>query len=370
MYGQQRCAWRASEATKPTQTNETFDYRNGVFTIPVVVHVVAQNAQEDLSDAQISSQIEVLNRDFRRNNIEIPDIHPLFNGQAADVELEFCLVATTRTTTSVAGIYNQFSNGKRRVCHTSEGGHDAVAPNQYLNIWISGRSDNALGSATAPGEASAGEDGVFIAPAYFGTLGTAQPPYNLGRTTTHEIGHYLGLKHLWGPGLENDNSCSGDDDIADTPRQFSSYQHTCPSIPLNTCGSPDMFMNFMNYTDDACMALFTAGQKEKMRNCLTQQRAGLLNSSCLPLSDGGLAIPQASLSLFPVPASERVKIEGPVKDVFEFAIFDLHGRFIRNGQIEKASGSELDVSSLPNGLYIINIRDEHRLYIKKLIIAR
>jgi len=366
---QQRCAWQHSDFAPSWPTDEEEISTRGVTTIPVIVHIVWQNSGENISDAQISSQIDVLNQDYRRGNVEVPNVHPLFDDLIADVELEFCLVAITRTQTSIAGIYNQFSAGRRSVCHSDLGGHDAVNPEQYLNIWVSARTDNALGSATAPATVSADEDGVFIPPQYFGTEGTVSAPYNLGRTTTHEIGHYLGLQHPWGPGLENDNNCQGDDGVNDTPKQFGNYQNTCPVIPATSCGSPDMFMNFMNYTDDACMALFTPGQKNRMQATLTQSRPGLMNGSCAPLADKEVSNPKR-ITLFPQPASQLIHIQFEAKDIYEIAIFDIEGRLVLQEAREPETSGILDISSFPVGFYTIKIRDGQNLYIKKLIIAR
>lgn len=366
---QQRCAWQYAGYVPDLPTDKQAISERGVTTIPVIVHIVWQNGEENISDAQVNSQIEVLNQDYRGANIEVPAVHPLFDDLVVDTELEFCLVAITRTPTSISGIYNQFSGGKRRVCHSDLGGHDAIAPDHHLNIWVSARTDNALGSATAPDTSPADEDGVFIPPQYFGTEGTVSAPYNLGRTTTHEIGHYLGLQHPWGPGLENDNNCQGDDGIEDTPKQLGNYQNTCPSIPASSCGSPDMFMNFMNYTDDACMALFTPGQKDRMQASLIQSRPGLMNGSCTPLSNQE-AQDSEEISLFPLPASQQIHIRFTTNDIYEMAIFDRQGRLVH----QEARGPEtygiLDVSTLPTGFYVIKIRDGQNLYIKKLIIAR
>lgn len=368
LFSQQRCA-----TTYISPNNYKQDYKPAAVTnpilIPVAVHVVWHSSEEQISQEQVASQLEVLNEDYRRDNIEIPDIHPLFDDLAADVELEFCLYTITYTETSYEGIYNQLSGGKRRVCFTDLGGHDAIAPDQYLNIWVSGRSDNALGSATAPGQASTGEDGVFIAPEYFGTTGSVSTPYHLGRTCTHEIGHYFGLQHLWGPGLENDAICSGDDGITDTPKQYSSYRNTCPSQPGNSCGTPDMFMNFMNYTDDACMALFTPGQKDFIHHILMTERPGLLDSDCTSTHTYNNLI-NNDIHIAPNPTDGVFSIQLPSNDIYDIAIFDSTGRLVK--QMQKVSGpyDQMKLVHLTNGIYFLKIGNGQKIYIKKLIIAR
>ena len=368
LFSQQKCATAYISPNNYEQKYSTAEV-TGLVLIPVVVHVVWHSPEEQISQEQVASQIDVLNADYRRDNVEIPNIHPLFDDLAADVELAFCLFTITYTETSYEGIYNQLSGGNRRVCFTDLGGHDAIAPDQYLNIWVSGRSDNALGSATAPGQASPGEDGVFIAPEYFGTVGNVSPPYHLGRTCTHEIGHYFGLQHLWGPGYENDAICSGDDGIADTPKQYSSYRNSCPSQPENSCGSPDMFMNFMNYTDDACMALFTPGQKNLIHNVIMTERPGLLDSDCTSTSTHNNLI-NNNIYISPNPTNGTFSIRFPLKHIYDIAIFDSAGRLVK--QMQKVSGPyyQTELTYLKDGLYFLKIKNGQYIYIKKLIIAR
>lgn len=338
-------------------------------TIPVVVHVIWQNAAENISDAQIQSQIEALNQDYRATNAEIDNIHPLFANLVADMELEFCLVATRRRLTTIPGIYNQLSGGRRRVCHSDLGGSDAVDPEHYLNIWLSDRSDNALGSATAPGEAPEGEDGVFMPPRYFGTMGTVSAPYNLGRTATHETGHYFGLLHPWGPGLENDNNCSGDDGIADTPLQFGTYRNTCPPFPMSSCGSPDMHPNFMNYTDDACMALFTPGQKAVVTTVLQQERPGLVEQDCMPLSIQAPRI-VGGIPVYPNPCKDELWITLPSKEIDQLTIFDVRGRLVGRKKGINDSVVHWVNMDLSSGVYILQALTERGIYLQKLVVSK
>lgn len=367
-YGQARCHSSYWHAPEPYLLASESGFTSGLTTIPIMVHVVWFSADENISDAQIASQIEVLNKDYRAANIEFPDIHPLFDDLAADVELEFCLVGITRTQTSIPNIYNQLNNGKRRVCYTDEGGHDALDPEHYLNIWLSARSDGALGNATAPGEAVPEEDGVFIVPSYFGTTGTVNPPYHFGRTCTHEIGHYFGLQHLWGTGLENDSSCSGDDGIDDTPKQFGTYQNTCPFIPMSSCGSADMFMNFMNYTNDVCMAMFTEGQKERIQVVLQNMRTGLLEGNCAPVSTQLSNSKKVFIS--PNPASAYIQFTLPTNDIYELTIFDFTGRLVSNSLPIQGPQAYYSTSHLPKGNYLLRIRNGQKIYMNKLLIVR
>jgi len=208
---------------------------DGSVEIPVVVNILYSNAAENLSDARIAEQIDVLNADYSGTNTDVTNI-------------------------------------------PANGGIDATSPSNYLNIWIVGKvvsSDGRtiLGYATFPESAGLWNDGVVIPAPYFGKTGAAAN-FNLGRTATHEVGHYLNLRHIWG-----DAKC-GDDLVADTPTQTSENYDT-PTYPLyNRCSGKNrsvMFMNYMDYVDDKVMHMFTANQKQRMQAVVSASgpRSGL-----------------------------------------------------------------------------------------------
>ena len=378
LQGQNRCGTPAlwgghtgeSFMPGPGETQQRVTPRD-ILVIPVVVHVVWHTSSENISDAQIASQIDVLNRDFRADNAEVAGVPTIFGLFVADMEMEFCLVATTRTQTEAAGIGTQIMGGKRRVCYNNLGGHDAIDPAHYLNIWVAARTDGACGDAPLPGQASPAppdEAGVFIRPDCFGTTGTAAAPYNLGRTTTHEIGHWLNLKHLWGDSLE-DLLCLEDDLVLDTPPQAYNYQGECPTHPSISCGTADMFMNFMNYTDDACMAMFSLGQKARAWAAINTFRPELLESSCQPVASAE-ASDDDTIRLLNNPAAHWTALQLPEKDIFEIAIFDSTGRlvFVKN----RVPGGlfYIDTQAFISGIYHIKIRDGGKIHTKKLNIVR
>ena len=256
--------------------------RAGVITIPVVVHVLYNTTAQNISTAQIQSQINILNADFRLLNADKTKIPSAFTSLAADAQIEFCLATVdpngatttgiTRTQTSVTS----FSTDDR-MKYTSQGGKDAWNSSKYLNLWVCNIGGGILGYAQFPGSGAAATDGVVIGYQYFGNTGTAVAPFNKGRTATHEVGHWLNLRHIWG-----DASC-GSDLVSDTPTQQTS-NYGCPSFPHKTCSNTtngDMFMNYMDYTDDACMYMFSAGQKARMQALFTTggARVGLLTST-------------------------------------------------------------------------------------------
>lgn len=338
--------------------------------LPVVVHVVWHSPEENISDAQIHSQIEVLNEDFSGQAAADFDVPSFFQPLVHDSQIQFCLVGITRTYTSVEGIASVFQNGKRRVCYAELGGQDAIMPEQVLNIWVSGRGDGTLGSATFPWEAADKplEDGVFIPPHYFGRLGTVAPPYHLGRTCTHEVGHYLGLRHLWGPGANNFD-CNEDDGIADTPLQADTYQGLCPPFPLSSCGTADLYLNFMNFTDDACLALFTPGQTSQMHASAAAFRPGLLGADCSPVSTREENW-TAGVRVYPNPSTAGCTISFPDDQPWAITIFAPDGRLLhrQRGRGTARLGTETVPASA--GICYIKISYRNKMLFKKLIIAR
>ena len=252
----------------------------GILTIPVVVHVVYKSATENISDAQINSQIDVLNEDFRRLNADRSATPADFADVAADSEIEFCLTQVIRKSTTRTSFGTNNS-----VKSSGTGGSDAVTPRQALNIWICEIGGGILGYAQFPGGNEA-TDGVVLDYRYVGTTGTATPPFDLGRTATHEVGHWLNLRHIWG-----DGGCSVDDFVSDTPLaggpNYTGGACTYPGpnscSPRKNSGEadlPDMFQNYMDYSDDGCMNLFTIGQKDRMWAAVNASRPELLSATC------------------------------------------------------------------------------------------
>ena len=286
---------------------------NEIITIPVVIHVLFNSAGQNISDAQVLSQVEVLNKDFRLLNIDRTNVPSAFKSRAADARIMFCLAKVDpdgRPTTGILRRYTTQTSFREvdAMKFKSKGGSDAWDPNSYLNIWVCAMSGRSLGYATPPG-GDPKKDGVVINYDAMGDKGVLRKDFNKGRTATHEIAHWLGVKHIWG-----DADC-GDDEIADTPPQ-TSYNYGCPSFPRKTYCSVDsdgdMFMNFMDLTNDACMYMFTSGQKNKMRAqfALGGKRNTFLRSyRCDASLASGAPLPQDTL---PVKPPAVVKTADPV----------------------------------------------------------
>lgn len=260
-----------------------------VVTIPVVFHVVYRTTAENISDAQLMSQLDVLNLDFRALNSDVSLTPSIFAGLVADAEIQFCLAQRDPSGNATTGIdrkyYNRTSWGTNdAVKMPSQGGVAPWDASKYLNIWVCNIGGGILGYAQFPG-GSASTDGVVLDYRYTGNTGTATSPYDKGRTATHEIGHYFNLRHIWG-----DATC-GNDLVADTPVHNTS-NGGCPAYPhYSTCsGTPvEMTMNYMDYTYDACMYMFSQGQKARMQAVLAPggARYSLISSNGCQAPGGG-----------------------------------------------------------------------------------
>jgi hypothetical protein len=290
---------------------------NAVYTIPVVVHVInngeAVGSGTNISVAQIQSQIDVLNEDYRKLNADVSNVPSVWTSVAADCQINFCLATVDPQGNTLAspGIHrvNRSTMGWTAPPYTQSYIDNTIKPatvwnvSNYLNIWVMNLGGGLLGYATFPsGSTNTGlsapyggttDDGVVILYSSFGRTGNVQAPYNKGRTATHEIGHWLGLRHIWG-----DSGC-GNDYTSDTPVQSTS-NYGCPTFPHVTCSNGpngDMFMNYMDYVDDACMYMFTTGQKTRIQTTMANgtYRASLAlstvcNTTSAALDAGMLSI--------------------------------------------------------------------------------
>jgi hypothetical protein len=281
---------------------------NSIIIIPVVVHVLhfgeAVGVGNNISDAQVQSQITVLNDDFRRNNWDAVNTPAAFAGVAADARIEFRLTCVDPNGNPTNGIHRvqtatnpftvQFSGNSINeqatgIKFTAQGGTDAWPTDRYLNIWVCNIAPNpgpGGGQLTGYGQFPAdyaskpNTDGIVVLNTAFGTVGNVNFLTDLGRTATHEVGHWLDLFHIWG---DDGGACGGTDNCNDTPNQAGANQSNCPGFPNISCGNNpngDMFMNYMDYTLDFCKNIFTQDQVNRMRAVFMRGgvRAGFIDN--------------------------------------------------------------------------------------------
>lgn len=278
---------------------DVYGFGSEVITIPVVVHVVYNNATENISEAQINSQIDALNELFRATNSGANSVVADFAPLVADLRIQFALAerdpdceptsGITRTATTVSSFAGNQTlatpTARNPVKFNSSGGRNGWPSDKYLNLWVCDVTGGTLGYASFPAELSTrpAEDGVVMDYTAFGTTGTVSSTYNLGRVTAHEVGHWLNLRHIWGDDQNADDTCSGSDGVDDTPNQ-ALPNTTCPTSPSVSCTNGpagDMFMNHMDYTTDVCRTMFTLGQHVRAAATLFGVRASLIGSDGL-----------------------------------------------------------------------------------------
>jgi len=383
--------WQQKNAGLPTT--------KAVVYIPVVVHVLWNVAAENLADQYIIGAIAALNKDFRKQNPDWTNINtmaPQWANLAADCEIEFCLATVDPLGAATTGITRtqttrtEFAGGNE-MKYTAQGGKDAWSNGKYLNLWsVDFGSSGLLGFATFPGGSSA-LDGVVCE--YKSMPGPpAFNPYDLGRTNTHEIGHWLNLYHTFQggcAGMSSSNCTTGGDRVCDTP-PISSSTFGCPTNtnansctevspfpPPFTSDQKNMWMNYMDYTDDACMYMFTSGQKTRMVSCLNSSRVALLTSAATNCATGtginSIAL-EEYISAYPNPSTGEVFMNLNISDVSsaDITVFNSIGEAILSKKVTVPSTKEikLDLNSKPNGVYLVKIKTSEGTVTKKIVINK
>jgi hypothetical protein len=349
----------------------------GTVTIPVVFHVLysTNNTTQNISNARIQAQLNVLNADYAATNSDTSLIPAIFKSLKANTGIQFCLAQRDPQGNTTDGIIRKqttvtsFSTNNA-IKYDAQGGSTAWPSNQYLNIWVGNLGSGLLGYAQFPGGAAA-TDGVVLLNGSVGgpgALGTT-PSYNRGRTATHEVGHWLNLRHIWG-----DSNC-GNDFVSDTPLHTTA-NYGCPAYPSNATncsGSPVMMtMNYMDYTNDACMYLFTIGQGTRMNSCITTTRASLISSlGCTPV---GLSEPQnLGIFIYPNPTEGTLYIEN-TNNIGESAVvrvINSIGQVVATFEIADFSGSNsVDLSSLKNGVYMVEVSSNRKMSVQRIVLNR
>jgi hypothetical protein len=334
-----------------------------VINIPVVFHILYNDTTQNLSDAVVLSQLDVINEDYRRQNPDTGQTPLAFRSVAADCEIQFCLAQRTPGGQSTNGIIHKFTsvasfNDYEQTKFNQFGGDDAWDASKYMNVWVAAFSNpNFLGIGTFPNSVPPESDGIVINFKACGRIGDhLMDHYNKGRSLTHEVGHWLNLLHVWG---DDGHLCSSDDGVSDTPLQ-SGETYGCPAYPrYDSCSSSlpgVMFMNYMDYTDDECMNIFTEGQKMRMLSALNLDRTSLLTSDgCLGVGISENEI-RKYISVFPNPASRELTIKSERMDITGYEIQNVVGKTITSDVYPLPfTETILDVSTFSPGIYFLRI---------------
>jgi hypothetical protein len=332
-----------------------------LITIPVVVHIVYHTTAENISDAQVQSQIEVLNADYQKLNADTAAIPSYYRSLAANCGFRFGLALLDTNGQATTGIVRRNTNVTSfsvddGIKFTASGGDDGWDRDRYLNIWVGNLTSGILGYSSIVGGPKA-TDGAVVLYTAFGTTGTATAPFNRGRTATHEVGHWLNMIHTWG-----DDSC-GNDEVADTPPQ-EGPDYGDPGGIIISCGNEpygNLYMDYMDFTDDIGMHLFTYGQRDRMRSLFVPGgfRYPILSSTVPVAVDSVVSVvgdEGGGITAFPNPAvtGVTVKLTDPAYLGGLLEVYDQLGRKMAEVRITSLV-LQLDVSAWTGGVYFIRV---------------
>jgi hypothetical protein len=366
--------------------------RSTVHTIPVVVHIVYNTPEQNLADSVIFNQIDRLNEDFRRLNADTVNLRDTFQTVVGDSFIEFELATEdpdgnptsgiTRTQTTVTSFFGVGGLPAEGVKSSADGGIDPWNQQDYLNIWVCDMSIfgivSVLGYASPPnnlphwppGSSDNLSDGVVIQYHAFGSnnpntldLGNGVIDFQ-GRTCAHEVGHYLGLRHIWG-----DGDCTEEDGIDDTPNADAQSDQDCDTTKnscvdnIGTLGDlPDMVENYMDYSSETCQNSFTLGQVDMMRSILENYRYELINGVAAPASIEESAF---EFGIFPNPSNGMISINGIPVGLSTIQLVSETGQIVREIQ---TSDHTIQLENLTKGIYFIQISNELGIVTKKLVV--
>src|SRR5688572_5102743 len=355
--------------------------RRASITIPVVVHIVYNTPDQNISDAQVQSQIDVLNEDLSATNNDYNNYNADYGAVRGDADYKFCLDQIVRKQTN-----KRFFGVNDGMKKSRQGGSEAVDPLHKLNIWVC-NLQSYLGYAYLPGAPAE----IFGVVCHYRAFGRGEnynlfPEYNLGRTTTHEVGHCFGLEHIWG-----DSNC-GNDFVDDTPLHNTANFGCPPQGHLSTCtGNPlEMWMNYMDYTDDRCMYFFSDGQVSRMDFFIDNDALinSIVNSACIDDPGNNKLITSTNIKqgstnrtgntgfqIYPTVASGKITLEmySAIAGNADVNIYNQSGALVMKKKMfleEGAITMDLDIARLTNGIYFLQLNRGIEKKTKKFIIQQ
>jgi len=334
--------------------------------LPVVFHIIHQGENigqgANLSDAKILEQLEILNTDFALKNADRNNIPNQFTSAAADTEIQFCLARVDESGQATSGILRHQTSNITSVnfIENSIKPQTQWNPRQYINIWIVRmHNPSILGYSFLPIPSILGStgDGIVVSHLKVGNQGVSTK----GRTMVHEMGHYLGLLHMWG---FEESDCNEDDQISDTPLALAPY-YGCPFFPQFTCGTSDMFMNYMDYVDDNCMFMFTNGQKNIMQGVLNNQRISLLTNTDAICNGTVTSVDEVAanaIELSPNPCLDHINVNLNTEyQLVNYQIYDISGRLlIQQNEFDHAPIKNIQIPTqlLQSGAYVVRFETQ------------
>lgn len=370
-----RCGSRAPSQTGPADVIAPRAYPRTRVFIPVVVHVVWNGEDQNVSDEVILNQIDILNKDYNQQNGDLDEVPQRFKKNIGNTGISFCLATVDPFGNTSSGIIRKQTNlsfigsrrdndGKRLIKHSALGGSDSWDVNTYLNIWVGDR-DDFLGDSTFPTDEDVPneEEGVVIKYSAFGFQSGNTGAFNAGRTLTHEIAHYFNIFHLFG----SDTGCNSDDDfVSDTPRQSGPYFGCDPADNLQSCGSHDMATNFLNFRDDVCMNFFTKGQSLRMMDALFTYRYDLVNSK---ICNSDPVIPEDPLRvarIITMTSGVEIDLRTLEGHKYELHLYNVAGSRLMS--FSDRPTNRYIVAAQPMGIYIVTLHFDGQVFGRKIFI--
>lgn len=344
-------------------------------TVPLVFHIVYNTPAQNIPDSLILQQIDRLNEDFRRLNADTINTPAAFAQIAGAMDIEFCLATEDPSGNPTSGILriptNQSSfasvssyNLPDPIKHNSSGGSDAWDTEDYLNIWICNLTGSTAYTAPVGNFVDPADDGIVCHYNHVGNSGIY--PYGEGRSIVHEMGHWFGLKHIWG---DDAGVCTGTDFIADTPNQ-ANWNGNCPSFPHTDNCSPAtpgvMYMNYMDYTDDGCRNMFSVGQTDYM---------ALVYDVIMPtyyLEDKCSQVVANDVSAFPEPElvywkeTLHISSKHPLRNI---VVCDVLGRVIGNWEADGQLEFRAQVKHQGVIILRVHLEGDRRAFVKRLYLS-
>ncbi len=383
---QQRLVEDEISLQKSIQQSSQNRISNAVYNIPVVVHVVYKTSTQNISDQQIQSQIDVLNEDFARLNADTTNTPTVWSNIASGTRFRFCLAQRDPSGNPTTGIERRMTTVTTfytddKVKAYSTGGLNPWNTELYFNIWVCKLGNQILGYGEFPTQQASNTYGAVISYRAFGNNGAVQPPYDLGRTTTHEVGHCFNLYHIWGDddGCVSGPCCGGSDQVGDTPNQEEAT-YGCKSFPFNdncSVAVPGvMFMNYMDYTDDNCMNMFTTSQVTRMETAMIMWKSSLLNSTACMTSTGIVSKDNFQFNIYPNPSSGIFTLDlfqsKNIGNKANVLIIDALGKTVKEFSVDPSNSYNhtIDLSTFSEGVYFIRVYNDIFRKTERIVLTR